>query len=138
MYVDFSDFKKVSSGSLDQAKEFLEMKIQQAAQIPSALLFCDNVDSMCRNVERIDFQQTQEILIAETFSKYFKDKIKLYESQAFVVTCQKTDFLNKNLKSTAFLSPPVQRAPTHFFTLCGGCLTIYVGRTWLKDYATQL
>ncbi|KRX07943.1 P-loop containing nucleoside triphosphate hydrolase [Pseudocohnilembus persalinus] len=61
------------------------------------VLFIDNIEILCKHPERIDFQQTQDILISNVMAKYLRDKIKQYPQIHFIITAQSQDHINEKL-----------------------------------------
>ncbi len=54
MNIEYIDFKWFNT-SIDNAKHYIEEKILLAVYKGPSIVFFDNVEEICKNVERIDF-----------------------------------------------------------------------------------
>lgn len=99
-YINFNDITNIRRNQVPSfkiVKEFLEENVQFTEMQGSGVVILDNCQSLLKNVERIDFQQVQEILMAEVFSKMTKDLVKTYSRNFFIFITQSKDYINKQL-----------------------------------------
>ena len=95
--IDFNEITNIKHSNappLDVIKGYVEGKIQAACLKEPSVVILDNLHSAAKNTERIDFQQSHEILVSEVFAKFVKDLIKKYKNIAFIAICDNRDFLN--------------------------------------------
>lgn len=99
--VDFREItslKQMSAPPLDFTKSFIEKKAQIASlKGPFAVLVLEFVELAAKNVERIDFQQNYEILVAEVMAKFVKDLTKKYANLVFFIVSEGKELLNAQL-----------------------------------------
>ena len=96
--MQFSNLKNVVPPPIDMVKSFLEEKIQRCCMLGKGnILVLENVDVFAKNVARIDFQQTQDILVSEVFTKFLIEMIRCYRKVRFLLVVEKKEFLNEQL-----------------------------------------
>lgn len=99
-YINFNDIINIRRSQIPSfkvVKNFLEENVQFTEMQGAGIIILDNCQNLLKNVERIDFQQVQEILMAEVFSKMTKDLVKAYEKNFFIFITQSKDYINKQL-----------------------------------------
>ncbi|EAR89557.2 AAA family ATPase (macronuclear) [Tetrahymena thermophila SB210] len=101
-YIEYLDFAELQEQVLlDYAKNYIATKIQIACIKKPSIFICDNIERMCKNLDRIDFQQFQLILVSEIISKYLKDQIKKYSHAnprvKFIFLTESKEIINSNL-----------------------------------------
>lgn len=98
--IDFNEITNIKHSNvppLDVIKGFVEGKIQLACIKEPTVVILDNLHLAAKNIERIDFQQSHEILVSEVFGKFVKDLMKKYKNVAFFAICDNKEFLNNQL-----------------------------------------
>ena len=79
-FIDFNQFlnfdKNSGNISLAMIKAYLNLKFNIASIKQPTLLILDNIDSLCKNISRIDSLNSNEILISECLSALIKDNYK--------------------------------------------------------------
>jgi hypothetical protein len=96
--MQFSNLKNAVPPPIDMVRSFLEEKIQRCCMLGrGAILVIENVDVFSKNVGRIDFQQTQEILVSEVFTKFLIEMIRCYRKVRVLLVVEKRELLNEQL-----------------------------------------
>lgn len=103
-HVEVIDFAELQESVLiEYAKAYILSKIQLACLKEPSIVICDNLEHMCKSLERIDFQQFQLVLVSEIISKFLKDKIKKYsratDRVSFLLLADSKESINANLPS---------------------------------------
>lgn len=95
--IDFNEITTIKHANvppLDITKGFVEGKIQAACLKDPSVVILDHLEFAAKNIERIDFQQSHEILVSEVFGKFVKDLMKKYRNVVFIVVCENQELLN--------------------------------------------
>ena len=98
--IDFNEITNIKHSSvppLDVIKGYIEGRVQLACMKEPSVVIMDNVHLAAKNIERIDFQQSHEILLSEVFGKFLKDLMKKYRNVSFILVCDNKEFLNNQL-----------------------------------------
>ena len=95
--IDFNEITNIKNTNvppLDVIRNFIEGKIQGGCLKGRTVMVLDHLHLAAKNIERIDFQQSHEILLAEVFGKFVKDLMKKYKNVVFFALCENKEFLN--------------------------------------------
>jgi len=104
--IDFNEITNIKNSNvppLDVIRSFIEGKIQGGCLKGRTVMVLDHLHLAAKNIERIDFQQSHEILLAEVFGKFVKDLMKKYKNVAFIALCENKELLNKQFNGKVFL-----------------------------------
>lgn len=97
-FTEITSIKHTNVPPLDITKTYVERKVQMACMKEPTIVVLKNVHLASKNVERIDFQQSHEILVSEVFTKFLKDLIKKYQKVLFFLQCESKELLNQQFQ----------------------------------------